>query len=61
MSEMTKLTRAQTQRESLRTTVPRSIVKQFNLTSDDKLEWNLEIRDGKFIIVVIPVKRSSET
>lgn len=61
MSEVTKLTRAQTQRESLRTTVPRSIVKQFNLTSGDKLEWNLEIREGQFIIVVHPVKHSSET
>ena len=56
MGELTKLTKATTQRESLRTTVPRGIVKQLNLTSGDKLEWNLEIREGQFIVVVRPIK-----
>jgi len=56
MVEVTKLTPATTKKESLRTTVPRSIVKQFDLTSGDTLEWKLEVREGELIIVVHPVK-----
>jgi antitoxin component of MazEF toxin-antitoxin module len=61
MSEVTKLTPATSKKESLRTTVPRSIVKQFDLTSEDSLEWKLEVREGELIIVVSPVKLSSGT
>ena len=56
MVEVTKLTPATTKKESLRTTVPRSIVKQFDLTSGDTLEWKLEVREGELIIVVYPKK-----
>jgi len=39
---------------SLRTTVPASIVKQFNLKDGDKLEWILDIKDGRMVILVNP-------
>ncbi|MFZ0925636.1 MAG: AbrB family transcriptional regulator [Halobacteriota archaeon] len=55
MSELTKLTPATSKKESLRTTVPRSIVKQFDLTSEDSLSWKLEVRNGELIIIVSPV------
>jgi antitoxin component of MazEF toxin-antitoxin module len=58
MGKITKLTPATSKKESLRTTVPRSIVQQFDLTSGDSLEWKLEVRDGELIIVVRPYKSS---
>ena len=56
MGATTKLTAAVSKKESLRTTVPRSIVQQLNLTSGDSLDWQLEVRDKELIIVVRPVK-----
>lgn len=61
MGKLTKLTPATSKKESLRTTVPRSIVQQFDLTSGDSLDWKLEVRNGELIIVISPVKRSNET
>jgi bifunctional DNA-binding transcriptional regulator/antitoxin component of YhaV-PrlF toxin-antitoxin module len=55
MGEITKLTLAKTASTSLRTTVPISIVRQFRLGDGDKLEWTLDIKDGKMIIVVSPL------
>ena len=57
MGQTTKLTPATSKKESLRTTVPRSIVQQFDLTSGDSIEWKIEARDGKLIIIVSPVKK----
>ena len=45
MGKLTKLTPATSKKESLRTTVPRSIVQQFDLTSGDSLDWKLEVRN----------------
>lgn len=59
MGKLTKLTPATSKKESLRTTVPRSIVQQFDLTSGDSLDWKLEVRNGELIIVISPVKRSN--
>jgi bifunctional DNA-binding transcriptional regulator/antitoxin component of YhaV-PrlF toxin-antitoxin module len=59
MGEITKLTLAKTESTSLRTTVPMSIVRQFRLGNGDKLDWTLDIKDGKMIIVVTPVKSSA--
>jgi len=42
--------------ESLRTTVPVSIVRQFNLKVGDKLDWSLIAKDDDMIIVVRPVE-----
>ncbi len=42
---------------SLRTTVPASIVKQFNLKDGDKLDWTLKVEDGELIIVIKPLMK----
>lgn len=58
MGELTTLTKAATQTTSLRTTVPANIVRQFGLGNGDKLDWTLDIKDGKMIILVTPIKSS---
>ena len=60
MGEITNLNKATTKNESLRTTVPRSIIKQFGLTQDDQLEWSLKAEGGELIIQVKPLKRKSD-
>jgi bifunctional DNA-binding transcriptional regulator/antitoxin component of YhaV-PrlF toxin-antitoxin module len=40
----------------LRTTVPASIVKQFNLNDGDKLDWSIDIKDGKMVALVRSVR-----
>jgi hypothetical protein len=59
MGEITSINKASTTNESLRTTVPRSIVNQFNLTFEDKLEWILKAEGGELIIQVKPIKRKA--
>ena len=56
MGEITKLNKSATKSESLRTTVPFSIVKQFGLTEYDELEWTLKVEGGDLIILVKPRK-----
>jgi bifunctional DNA-binding transcriptional regulator/antitoxin component of YhaV-PrlF toxin-antitoxin module len=58
MTDKTSLTKAASNTTSLRTTVPASIVKQFNLKETDELEWILIAEsEGKMGIKVIPLKR----
>ena len=56
MGEITYLNKATTKNESLRTTLPYSIVKQFGLIEYDKLEWILKAEGGELIIHVKPIK-----
>ena len=56
MGEITKLNKSATKSESLRTTVPFSIVKQFELTEYDELDWSLKVESGELIIQVKPIK-----
>jgi len=56
MGEITYLNKAATKGESLRTTVPMSIVKQFNLTDEDKLDWQIKAESGELIIHIRPIK-----
>lgn len=56
MADITKLNKSATKSESLRTTVPFSIVKQFNLTEYDELEWSMKVEDGELTIHVKPLK-----
>jgi bifunctional DNA-binding transcriptional regulator/antitoxin component of YhaV-PrlF toxin-antitoxin module len=58
MGEQTTLSVATSGKESLRTTVPMSILKQFKLGSGDKLDWELEARNNELIIIVRPIKSS---
>ncbi len=59
MGEITNLNKATSKNESLRTTVPRSIIKQFNLTENDQLEWSLKAEDGELLIHVKPIKKGA--
>jgi len=59
MGEITNLNKAATKTESLRTTVPHSIIKQFGLTEYDKLEWILKAEGGELVIQVKPIKTDS--
>ena len=56
MGEITYLTKAASKSESLRTTVSMSIVKQFGLNDDDKLDWILKAEGGELIINIKPIK-----
>jgi hypothetical protein len=56
MGEITFLNKSATKSESLRTTVPYSIVKQFGLTEYDKLEWTLKAENNEITIHVKPLK-----
>ena len=56
MGETSTLTLATTGKESLRTTVPMSIIRHFKLGAGDKLDWDFEVKDGKIVITVRPIK-----
>jgi hypothetical protein len=59
--QITSLTKANKNSESLRTTVPSSIIKQFDLKEGDKLRWVLEaIKKNEFIVRLEPVKAMNE-
>ncbi|MDR0461690.1 MAG: AbrB/MazE/SpoVT family DNA-binding domain-containing protein [Nitrososphaerota archaeon] len=60
MGEITTLSIATSKKESLRTTVPMTILKQFNLNAGDKLDWTYEARNNELIIVVKPVKKTTQ-
>jgi antitoxin component of MazEF toxin-antitoxin module len=60
MGDVTNLNKATTKNESLRTTVPRSIIKQFGLTQDDQLEWIMKVENGELIIQVKPIKTQAK-
>jgi len=55
--EKTVLTKAQSKSESLRTTVPANIVRQFGLKEKDALYWNLTAHKNELIITVRVDKR----
>jgi len=59
LGEITTLTIATTGKESLRTTVPMSILKHFKLEAGDKLDWDFEAKNNELIIIVRPLKSSS--
>lgn len=55
--QITSLNRANKNSGSLRTTVPSSIIKQFDLNEGDKLRWKLEaIKKNEIIVRLEPVK-----
>ena len=57
LGERTILTKATPKSNSLRTTVPIFIVKQFGLNEGDMLDWELGVVDGELSIIVKPVKK----
>ena len=55
--QATTLTRANKNSESLRTTVPASIIKQFGMEDGDKLIWRLEPENSRLFIKIEPIKK----
>ncbi len=53
--EHTVLTKATPKSDSLRTTVPMSIVRQFGLKDGDRLKWELQAKDNSLVIMVKPI------
>ena len=53
----TKLTKANKSSDSLRTTVPASVVKQFDLKEGDKLRWRFEGNKQGLQLIVEPSKQ----
>ncbi len=51
--DRTKLSSAKTMTDSLRTTVPSSIVRQMKLNAGDQLEWQIESLDPGVVKVSI--------
>jgi bifunctional DNA-binding transcriptional regulator/antitoxin component of YhaV-PrlF toxin-antitoxin module len=59
--ETTTLAKQTSKSDSLRTTVPAGIVRQFGLKEGDKLEWNIESKKNKLVIVVtVPKEDTNE-
>lgn len=56
MGEVTTISKATTKGNSLRSIIPIGIVKQFNLSEGDKLNWEIRAEGGELIIVVRPLK-----
>jgi hypothetical protein len=50
--EKSKLSKGSSEFESLRTTVPRIVVKNLNLKQGDYIEWEMQIVDGKMTYTV---------
>jgi len=54
--EITVLTHASTKSNSLRTTFPISLARQFKLKEGDQLRWILRAENNDLIIIVEPIK-----
>jgi hypothetical protein len=53
VGEETTLSLNSSKRSSLRTTVPMSLVRQWNLKVGDKLDWTIKICDGELVAAVV--------
>lgn len=53
--EVTTIASATTTSKSLRSTIPKGIVRQFRLNEGDKLRWLIKAEDSELVIVVEPV------
>ena len=53
MGETTVLALNAPNKASLRTTVPMFIVKQWGLKAGDKLDWSIDVKDEKKIVIII--------
>ncbi|UTB32759.1 MAG: AbrB/MazE/SpoVT family DNA-binding domain-containing protein [Methanobacterium sp. ERen5] len=51
------LSKAKSTGSSLRTTIPLSIIKAFELKDGDKIKWDCEIKDDTIIVKVTPLKK----
>ena len=52
-NQKTKVTKANTKSESLRTSIPKPIVQALNLKNGDSVDWRLNIVNGEIIVTVV--------
>jgi transcription termination factor Rho len=58
--QITSLTKANKTSESLRTTVPSSVIKQFDLKEGDQLRWRFETdKKGEIFVKIEPIRGES--
>ena len=55
LGEITTLTKATSTSDSLRSTVPKGIVRQFNLKEKGQLNWEITAKDNTLVIIVTPL------
>jgi hypothetical protein len=58
--EVTVLTKANTRSNSLRTTIPISIIRQFGLTEGSHLRWEIKARQDSLFVIVSPIDNGSD-
>lgn len=59
VGERTTVHKASSNFESFRTTVPMSVVRQWQMKKGDKLDWEWKIFDGEMVLVVRHVKANN--
>ena len=52
-NKKTKVTKANTKSDSLRTSIPKQIVQALNLNDGDSVDWRLNLIDGEIVITVV--------
>jgi hypothetical protein len=52
MGELTTIPKASSNYASLRTVIPMSIVRQWNLKEGDKLDWSWEVRNNEMFVAI---------
>lgn len=55
-NQETKLTKANSKSQSLRTSVPKIIVQALGLDNGDAIDWRLNLVDGDIIITVVKIE-----
>jgi antitoxin component of MazEF toxin-antitoxin module len=53
---ITYIVKAHSKSNSLRTTIPMSIINQFGFKEGDKLSWKIEAEDNSLIIKIKPLE-----
>ena len=61
MGEITPVSKASSKFESLRTTVPKSVVNQWQLHEGDELDWMWEARQNGELVIILRKARHSDT
>jgi bifunctional DNA-binding transcriptional regulator/antitoxin component of YhaV-PrlF toxin-antitoxin module len=60
LGEKTAVVKASSKFDSLRTTIPKSIVNQWGLKEGDILEWTWEVKNGEMVLMVTRSKQKSK-
>ena len=53
--ERTKVVLAQPKSRSLRVTIPAGIARQFDIEEGSEIGWEIQARDDKLVIMVVPL------